>query len=146
VAVLIDSNILLRLVQPQHPDCIVVERALGVLRTRNEALHVVAQNFIEFWAVATRPQASENGLGMTPEMATRELGILKRLFSLLPEPGQVFEIWEQLVTAYRVSGKNTHDARLVATMKLHGIKSILTFNVQDFIRYDGIEALNPRSV
>jgi len=146
MAVLIDSNILLRFVQPHHPHCALVERAVGVLRTRGESLHVAAQNFIEFWAVATRPQMNANGLGMTPEMANRELGVLKRLFSLLPEPAEVFETWEQLVIAYRVSGKNTHDARLVAVMKAHGIGTILTLNVQDFARYNEITVLDPEAL
>jgi predicted nucleic acid-binding protein len=50
------------------------------------------------------------------------------------------------VAAYKVSGKNTHDARLVASMRAHGIAGILTFNVQDFARYEEIEALHPDSV
>ena len=48
--------------------------------------------------------------------------------------------------AHRVSGKNTHDARLVATMKLHGINKILTFNIHDFARFEGIEAIHPQTV
>ena len=82
---------------------------------------------------------------MSIEAATRELTALKRLFSLLPEVS-VFAEWERLVAAYRVSGKSTHDARLVAPMKAHGIGRILTFNVQDFARYRGIEALHPGAV
>ena len=85
-----------------------------MLRANNESLHVAVQNFVEFWAVASRPAGSENGLGMPPETVARELAVLKDLFALLPEPASVFQDWEQLVTAYRVSGKNTHDARLVA--------------------------------
>ena len=45
---------------------------------------MAAQNLVEFWAAATRPEG-ENGLGMSVEAATRELAALKRLFSLLPE-------------------------------------------------------------
>jgi predicted nucleic acid-binding protein len=55
----------------------------------------------------------------------------------------VLDEWERLVKVHRVSGKNTHDARLVAVMKVHGIASILTFNVQDFTRYEGIAVVNP---
>ena len=33
--------------------------------------------------------------------------------------------------------------RLVAAMKVHGIESLLTFNVQDFKRYPDISVLNP---
>lgn len=142
MAILIDTNILLRSLQPHHPHCAIVERAVSVLRTANEALTVAAQNLIEFWAVATRRE-SENGLGMTVEAAARELTQIKRLFSLLPETPPVFEEWERLVTTYRVTGKNTHDARIVAAMSVHGVSRILTFNVQDFTRYPGISAVHP---
>jgi len=53
--VLLDTNILLRLVQPQHPHARISEQALAVLRHRNEALHLTAQNLVEFWAVITGP-------------------------------------------------------------------------------------------
>lgn len=122
MAFLIDTNILLRTMQPHHPHCAPAERAVAALRIRKQVLHVVTQNLVEFWAVATRPEG-ENGLGMSIEAATRELIALKRLFSLLPEM-PIFDEWERLVATYRVSGKNTHDARLVASMKAHGIARI----------------------
>jgi predicted nucleic acid-binding protein len=146
MAVLIDTNILLRLVQPHHPHCAAVERAVSVLRSRKETLNVVPQNLIEFWTVATRPEGSLNGAGMTIDVAMRELAILKRLFPMLPESSAVYERWERLVTTYRVSGKNTHDARLVAAMEVHGIGKILTINVQDFNRYKDIEVMHPDSL
>ena len=42
--------------------------------------------------------------------------------------------------------KSAHDARLAATMKLSGIGRILTFNVTDFARFDGIAAIHPNSI
>src|ERR1035441_7854325 len=132
MALLVDTNILLRSVQTHHPHYALVERAFLALRAQREALYVTVQNFVEFWAVATRPETSENRIGITPDMAARELAVLKDLFQLLPEPDSVFTEWERLVTTYKVSGKSTHDARLVATMRLHGIDKILTFNVPDF--------------
>ena len=101
MSILVDTNILLRFVQPQHPHCAIVERAVGIFRTMDEPLNVTAQNFIEFWAVATRPQSSENGLGMTIEMVTKEIAVLRRLFAVLPEPASIFEEWERLVTTHR---------------------------------------------
>ena len=70
MAFLIDTNILLRTMQPHHPHCAPAERAVATLRSRNETLHVAAQNLIEFWAAATRPEG-ENGLGISMEAATR---------------------------------------------------------------------------
>ena len=44
------------------------------------------------------------------------------------------------------TGKTTHDARLVAAMNVHGISSILTFNVQDFARYAAKSAVHPETL
>jgi predicted nucleic acid-binding protein len=110
MAILVDTNILLRSVQTHHPHYATVERAFSILHARNETLNVAVQNFVEFRAVATRPEGSENGLGMTIETAMKELAALKELFPVLPEPSGLFEEWERLVTTYRVAGKNTHDA------------------------------------
>lgn len=40
---------------------------------------------------------------------------------------------------YSVLGVTAHDARLVAAMKVGGVSHILTFNVEDFKRYHGVE-------
>jgi predicted nucleic acid-binding protein len=144
MAVLVDTNILLRMLQPHTAHAAIANRALDVLRARSEVLQIASQNLVEFWAVATRP-AIVNGIGLTSEQAIQEVNALKRLFTLLPEVPLQSE-WERLVTTYRVSGKNTHDARLVAAMMVHGTRNILTFNVQDFIRYPGITVLDPRMI
>ena len=73
------------------------------------------------------------------------MSALKRLFDLLPElPLQ--DEWERLVAHYHVSGKNAHDARLVAAMVVHGVDGILTFNAQDFVRYTEIRVLDAAKV
>lgn len=144
MAVLVDTNILLRISQPDTAHTTIAERALNALRIQNEELCITSQNLVEFWAVATRP-VKENGLGFTVEQAKGQMLALKQLFTLLPEAPLQSE-WERLVTTYRVSGKNSHDARLVAAMMVHGTRSILTFNVQDFVRYSGITVLDPRLI
>jgi predicted nucleic acid-binding protein len=144
MATLTDTNILLRLLQPHHPHCLIAERALDVLRARKEILYLAAQNLVELWAVATRP-IDQNGLGLTIEQAAKELDQIKRLWLLLPEI-PLFQEWERLVRAHRISGKNTHDARIVAAMHVHGIDSILTFNVNDFARYTDITVIDPATL
>jgi predicted nucleic acid-binding protein len=49
------------------------------------------------------------------------------------------------VVQHGVGGSKVHDAKLVATMNVHGIRRILTFNTEDFTRYD-IEAIHPLSL
>jgi predicted nucleic acid-binding protein len=91
--------------------------------------------------VTTRP-VSANGLGFSTERVHWEVRSIRDLFILLPESPLQSE-WERLVVEYKVSGKNAHDAHLVAAMLIHGIGSILTFNMQDFARYREIRAVYP---
>ena len=142
---LIDTNLLLRMAEPKHLMYHTVLDATDTLRKRGESLNVVPQNLIEFWAVATRPRAN-NGLGMTVDEAVAELKSIKSLFVLLLDKPAVFSEWENLVTQHRVSGKQAHDARIVAAMKVHGVTHLLTFNTDDFKRYADITAAHPTSV
>lgn len=144
MAVLTDSNILLRLLQPHHPHCQFAQRALDILRARNEVLFITSQNLVELWAAATRP-FDENGLGLTVDQAIHEVDEVKRFWVLLPDV-PLFDEWERLVRKHRVCGKNTHDARLVAAMHVHEIESILTFNAKDFARYRDITVVDPATV
>jgi len=144
MAVLTDTNIFLRLLQPHHPHCRIAGQALDFLRAREEVLNITSQNLVELWAAATRPFA-ENGLGLTIEQATKELEQIKRFWGLLPDV-PLYEEWERVVKMHRVLGRNAHDARLVAAMHVHGIEKILTFNVKDFVRFGDITVLDPARV
>ena len=141
----VDTNALLRLVEPNHPMHISVLDALDILRRRGERLCIVPQNLIEFWAVATRPRTS-NGLGMTFEEATDELTKLKSFFVLLLDGPALFSEWERLINLHRALGKQAHDAHIAAAMNVNGIKNLLTFNTGDFKRYAGIVAIDPQSI
>jgi predicted nucleic acid-binding protein len=89
---LVDSNVLLRLVyrlDSMHGDA---ENAYIMLREEDQALCIVPQNLIEFWAVATRP-ANVNGLGLTIEEAARESSLLKSLFTLQLDTSEIYSTW-----------------------------------------------------
>jgi len=143
--VLVDTNILIRLIQPHHPLSRVAGDAITLLRSQNRRLCLVPQNLIEFWTVATRP-IEVNGLGLSTVAARFEIERLEQFFVLLQETPAIYATWKRLVFAYQVSGKLTYDARLVAAMQVHGLTSVLTFNTLDFRRYDGVEAVDPRVV
>jgi predicted nucleic acid-binding protein len=142
---LIDTNALLRTLQIRHPQYETVARALETLPGRGRDLHIVPQNLVELWVVATRP-LSQNGLGLSTAKAASELMRLKSMFPLLPDTPAIYPVWESLVIQYRVSGKPAHDARLVAAMQVHGLTSILTFDKTGFSRYAGIEVVSPADV
>lgn len=60
--VLVDTNILLRAVQTDHPQTKTALDAVRRLTDQQHELCIVPQVIYEFWAAATRP-ARENGLG-----------------------------------------------------------------------------------
>src|ERR1035437_11092043 len=82
--ILIDTNILLRSVQPLHPMHAGAVHALEVLMKREEALVIALQNVAEFWNAATRPSIN-NGLGFTIEEAREALTKLEGFFQILTE-------------------------------------------------------------
>lgn len=49
----------------------------------------------------------------------------------------------RLVAAYDVKGNSAHDARIVASMKVHNVSHVLTFNGPDFTRFPAITVLSP---
>jgi hypothetical protein len=49
MAVLLDTNVLLRLVQPHHASAQIATRALRTLRADNETLNITQQHIVEFW-------------------------------------------------------------------------------------------------
>src|SRR5437660_12469256 len=121
MSVLLDTNILTRSAQANHPMQKIAVDAVSILRTRGEDLCIVPQNLVEFWTVATRP-LNVNGMGLTTAQAQVELARIKRFFRFLPDTPTVYDEWEKLVVQHAVSGKNTYDARLVAAMNAHGIR------------------------
>ena len=62
---LLDTNILLRFIVPEHPLNGVRVEATDKLKADNKKLFIAPQNLIELWNVATRPK-QKNGLGLTP--------------------------------------------------------------------------------
>ena len=142
---LLDTNVLLRGLDRNHSMYRVVRRAIIALRRQDNRLFLTTQNLIEFWAVATRPVES-NGLGMSIQWAAAQIVRMKRFFAVLPDTADAFAEWERLVVQHQISGKKTHDARLVATMNVHGVTHILTFNSDDFSRYPGITVVQPQSL
>ena len=119
--------------------------AVRLLIQQGHKLHVVPQNFYEFWVVATRP-ANVNGLGKTAAEALADLVCFEGLFHWLDETTPLYSVWKNLVASTPVLGKNAHDARLVAAMTVHGLTHLLTFNAQDFRQYPGITAVTPADV
>ena len=145
MSVQLDTNIVVRLFQTSNSLNPIVSGALDALRAAGREPYIVPQNLYEYWAVATRP-IDQNGLGLSIDEASHELNELKRAFVLFPDTGDILGEWERLVVLHQCKGKQAHDARIVAAMNVHGVKELLTFNLQDFARYTDITVLDPAAV
>lgn len=142
---LIDTNILLRSIEPSHPIYSETIKAIKIIKNQENILYISPQNLIEFWNVCTRPR-DKNGLGYSTEKTQEEVNHLKDFFCLLSDSSLVYSQWQHLVINYQVKGVNVHDARLVAFMLIHRLTHILTFNIKDFKRYQEIIAINPKTL
>jgi predicted nucleic acid-binding protein len=144
MSVLVDTNILLRRVQPDHVHHALAIDSVARLLTAGEHVHFTLQNISEFWNVMTRP-ITANGLGFSPTFALSEVAKIEAALTLLPDSPAVYAEWRRLVATHAVRGAKVHDARLVALMNVHSVRRILTFNTGDFARFE-IEALHPSAV
>lgn len=141
----LDTNILARSIEPDHPMCDSANLAIETLATRSESICVLAQCLYEFWVIATRPR-EQNGLGLNAIEAQARLNDFQQLFTLKTERPEIYAEWKQLVTQHAVMGKPAHDARIAAAMKVHGITHLLTFNTCDFKHFQQITVVSPNEV
>ena len=146
--ILVDANVLLRLIQIGHPHQQPALDAIALLRVRDSEQSVTCpQVLYEMYAVCTRPVDAPNpGLGLSPAAAMAQVETAERQFPSEPEPAEVLSRWKALVVRYAVSGKSTHDARLAALMIERKIPKLLTFNDAHFARYAEFTVLNPFDV
>lgn len=135
---LLDTNILLRDTDESSAQHETARAALLNLAGAGAQLFVAPQVLIEFWAVASRP-TKENGLALDAPEIEKRIAAYLAAFDFAPDTPAIFDAWRRLANAYTPQGKPTHDARLVAAMKVHGLTHILTFNAKDFRRYEAGE-------
>lgn len=138
MAYLFDTNILIRLANAGDPNRPVALSALRTLRARREALCSTPQVMSEFWNVATRPTTARGGLGLASSDVESKVAVVERRFRLLHDSPATYQEWRRLVVAYAVVGLAVHDAKLVASMIVHEVTHLLTFNTGDFARYVGV--------
>ena len=142
---LADTNLLLRLADPASPQHPIAADALARLLRQGDEVYLTPQNFIEFWAVATRP-VEANGFGWSSERTTKEVTELQARFPLLPDSPEIFTCWLELVKRLPIRGKRVHDARLVAVLQAHAAEHLITFNTSDFNVFESLSLVDPRSL
>jgi predicted nucleic acid-binding protein len=142
--ILLDTNVLGRLANPSDPFHAAAVEGIATVRERGYQPSLVPQVIYEFWVIATRP-IERNGLGMSVAQTQADVSKCLTMFQFFRDERAIFDQWHVLVFSNEVHGKQAHDARLVAAMQRHEIQHLMTFNVSDFARYDGMVVVNPQS-
>jgi predicted nucleic acid-binding protein len=139
---LLDSNVLLRLSKTEDPEQVTIERAILHLVSQGVRLCYTSQSLGEFWNVSTRP-LDRNGFGLSVAEANRLARLIEGRFDLVSDSRDVHDRWRALLLEHQIRGVQVHDARLAASMYVHGISSLLTFNVRDFRRFIDLRVVHP---
>lgn len=142
--ILVDTNVLLRRTQPDHPSHLAAVESVARFLATGDLVCFTLQNASEFWNVATRP-VNNNGLGFSIATTLRELEKMERFLTLLPDSPGIYAEWKRLLVKHAITGVKVHDAKLVAAMNIHAVPKVLTFNVDDFARFQ-VEAIHPASL
>jgi predicted nucleic acid-binding protein len=142
---LVDTNILLRLAQPDSPEHKSIRSCMEFLWAQGADLFYTSQNLAEFWNVCTRP-AVRNGFGFSISEADDRASLIEAKLNFAADSEATHREWRRIVVSEGVSGVQIHDARLVAAMRVHRIRNLLTLNVQDFRRYSDIVVVSPQNL
>lgn len=132
-ACFLDTNILVYAVSSGAP---LHQRASEEIRKRHESgqeLWVSRQVLREYLAALSRPQTYSH-----PRPIHELIGDVRfflRHFRIAEEGPAVTEELLSLLEGREGGGKQVHDANVVATMRVHGIPTLLTNNARDFVRF-----------
>ena len=140
--ILVDTNVLLRLAQPDDVRHAEASRAVQRQEEAGNELVVNSRVLTELWVVETRPKEA-NGYGFTVSLAQRDIQNFRTTLEYLDDSVDTFSEWERIVFGYRVLGKSAHDAKLVAWMIASGVPALMTFNSADFKRFTEIQVIEP---
>ena len=143
MVLLVDTGVLLRLLNRADPLHQPVRKCLRTLKASGAQFAAAPQVMAEFWNVSTRPASARGGYGLSVAETEHNLKVVERICDVIPDSLNLYPVWKELVVLHAVTGVQVHDARLVAWMKTQAISHILTFNVTDFARYRGIVARSP---
>ena len=136
----IDTNVLMTATDESRPNHEMARRLIAESDHNGLHLAVSGQVLREYMVVATRP-IDVNGMGLDPRDAIGNVEAFLRFVRLYDETEAAADMLRRLGLKHGLRGKRFHDANIVATMSVHGIRALVTDNVRDFAAFDDIDAL-----
>ncbi len=137
--VVVDTNVLLAATDRSRA---AHAAALAFLNEDERRLALTPQIVREYLAVSTRPLEA-NGFGLAGVDAVANVGQFLEDMVLLAEDSVATSHLMDLVGAHAVTGKQVHDANLVAVALAHHASAIVTDNVRHFARFADLITVEP---
>jgi predicted nucleic acid-binding protein len=131
--VFLDTNILIRAnvaTAPLHKEA---RQALYNLANANAEMWLSRQVLREYLVNVTRPQTYANPAPLP--LVIKQVQYFLSNLNIAEDNAEVTTQLLKLVESLSISGKQMHDANIVATMQIYEIKTLLTHNVKDFQRF-----------
>jgi len=139
--VFVDTNVLVYATRPSVAQHAAALAALTRLEGEGSTLWVSPQVLREYLAAVTRPQATASALQMATAIA--DVRRFRAAFDVAGERPSVLDRLLDLLATHSGTGRQVHDANIVATMLEQGIRRLLTFNAADFRRFARIIHIEP---
>ena len=114
---------------------------LAGLRAAGHDLWISRQTVREYLAAMSRPGALTGAIPMAALIADGRPFLTA--YRVAEDGPAVTAELLTLLTTVAVGGKQVHDAKIVATMRAHGVTRLLTHNVADFTRFAAVVAVEP---
>jgi predicted nucleic acid-binding protein len=132
--VFVDTNVLLRSLIDEFPESAACRALVVAQRKAENEMWISRQVVRELLVQLTHPRTLKTPL--TGEQVQSQLEAVFRLFRVADETSITTDTLLMLLREYSVSGKQIHDANIVAAMLANGIDTLLTLNTADFKRYE----------
>lgn len=134
--VFVDSNVLVQSAVKTAPLNAAALNKLHLLRQDDVELWTSRQVLREYLVALT--QAHAGSPPVPPGKAAGDVAFLQMTISIAEETADVMAQLLTLVEKLKLTGKQIHDANIVAVMQAHGIRRLLTATPADYAVFDAI--------
>lgn len=139
--VFLDTNILIYANITGSPFHQIALNAIEARHTAGNELWISRQVLREYLATLSRPQAFANPQPISTVI--ERVRFFQSRFQVAEDDSRVTERLLALMEQFSIGGKQVHDANIVATMQVYGIRQLLTHNTKDFNRFSQLITVLP---
>lgn len=140
---LLDTNILVYAADSSSPfhHVAINLRDMGI--KGDITICICPQILNEFFAIITNPKRVTNPCSQEEALAELEKYLNSDSILKIYPGSKIINKTIDLLKMYKVTRQEIFDLQLVATMLLNNIRRIYTYNVDDFVKFEEIEVLEP---